>query len=347
MKRNYYFVRTPLQYLNALEAKNNALFKAKEHHLILLSDFHRTISQLEEIVEKHHWISVNYPWKAFSKSKNNPFFNAINVFKRKLRLDTILSKIKATDAVFWGNIHANWFFYLCKKTASTIYILDDGFVTINTLKKVDLKEIKATLLSSKVGKIERFILKINYEIDWDKLYFFTNFNTDSNVQKTIIHDYSFLSQQFKLTNLTKSIYFIGQPLIFQRMMKKEVYISLVESIFKYYKAKGLNCFYVPHRSTTIDYIPNHWQTKTFNKPIESILFDEEIEKPQLFASFYSSALYNIAMMDKNSLFKFDYWQFDKKDLLNVPIEKINEALRFVQSQARENVTIRHKSLVDA
>jgi len=347
MKSNYYFVRTPLQYLNALEAKNKEVFQAEEHHLIILSDFHRTISQLEEIVENNFWSSVNYPWKEFSKTKNNPILNALNVYKRKLRLDNILSKINMNDLIFWGNIHTNWFFYLCKKTRSNSYILDDGFVTIHTLKKIDLKEIKATLLSSKVGKIERFILKLNYEIDWNKIFFFTNFNTDSNTQKVILHDYSFLSQQFKIATLTNSIYFIGQPLVFQKMMKKDVYIALIEAIFKFYQSLGLSCFYIPHRSTTFDYIPNHWQTKSFNKPLESILFDEKIEKPQVFASFYSSALYNIAMMDKNSIFKIDYWQFDKEDLLNFPIDKIQEALDFVQSQAKNNVTIRHKSVLDA
>ena len=46
MKENYYFVRTPLQYLNAVEARNNDEFKSGEHHLIVLSDFHRTLSQI-------------------------------------------------------------------------------------------------------------------------------------------------------------------------------------------------------------------------------------------------------------------------------------------------------------
>jgi len=346
MKSNFYFVRTPLQYLNALEARNTDNFQSDEHHLIVLSDFHRTLSQIESILEYDFWKSVQFPWKEFSKSKNNPLFNALNVFNRKLKLDKILYSIKHDDLIFWGNIHTNWFFYLFRKTKSAIYILDDGFVTINTIKKTDLDSIKTTLLSSKIGKIERFILKLNFDLKWDRITFYTNFNLKESEKKNYLHDYSYLSKQFKEGNKTRSIFFIGQPLIFQKMMKKEVYISLIDSIFSFYQSRNFTCYYISHRSTTLDYIPSHWLTKSFNKPIECILFDEQIEKPEIFVSFYSSALYNMAMMDKNSVYKYDYWQFDESDLLNFPFEAIQEVFGFIQSQPKTKITIRHKSAVN-
>ena len=347
MNSNYYFVRTPLQYLNAVEASHTDKFKTGEHHLIVLSDFHRTLSQIESIIETDLWTSIQFPWKEFSAKKNNPIFNAINIIKRKRKIDKIISLIKTVDLIFWGNLNSNWFFYLYQKTKSTIYLLDDGFVSLNTILNTDLKTIKSTLLSSKIGKIERFILKLNFSINWDRIVFFTNFNLKANTKNIKLHEYTFLSKQFKINSLDNIIYFIGQPLIFQKMMKKEVYVALVDTIIRHYQSRNFECFYIPHRSTTLDYIPKHWSTKSFNKPLECILFDESIEKPMIFASFYSSALYNIAMMDKNSVFRYDYWQFDESDLTNFPYKTISDVYKFVQSQKKDNVNILHKSVINA
>lgn len=347
MKENYYFVRTPLQYLNAVEARNNDKFKSGRHNLIVLSDFHRTLSQIESIIETEFWSSIIFPWKVFSAKKNNPIFNAINIIKRKRKIDKIILDIKPIDLIFWGNLNSNWFFYLYQKTKSNIYILDDGFVSINTILNKDLKAIKSTLLSSKIGKIERFILKLSFSINWGRIFFFTNFDLKTSEKNIESHNYEFLSKQLKLSTLKNTVYFIGQPLIFQKMMKNEVYVTLVDSIIRHYQSKDLNCFYIPHRSTTLDYIPNHWSTKSFNKPLECILFDESIEKPMIFVSFYSSALYNIAMMDKNSVFKYDYWQFDEIDLINFPFKTISDVYKFIRSQNKDNVNILHKSVANA
>lgn len=347
MKNIFYFVRTPLQYLNAVEARNTDKFIAAEHHLIVLSDFHRTLSQIESIIQNELWTSIDFPWKQFSAKKNNPFFNALNVFKRKRKLDKIISSIQANDFIFWGNLNSNWFFYIYENTKSPIYILDDGFVSINTILNIDIKLLKSTLVGNKLGKIERVILKLKYSINWDRILFFTNFDLPQSNRKIELHSYEYLSKQFKNNTLNNSVFFIGQPLIFQKMMKKEVYVQLVNSILKYYETKNFSVFYIPHRSTTMDYIPNHWSIKSFNKPLECILFDEKIEKPIIFASFYSSALYNIAMMDKNSIFEYNYWQFDESDLTNFPYKIISDVYDFVQSQNKSNIRFLHKSVANA
>lgn len=347
MNTNFYFVRTPLQYLNAIEARHNSKFESAEHHLIVLSDFHRTLSQIESIIETELWTSVQFPWKEFSAKKNNPIFNAINIIKRKRKIDKIISLINPTDLIFWGNLNSNWFFYLYQKTKALIYLLDDGFVSINTILKTNLTAIKTTLLSSKIGKIERLILKLNFSINWNRIVFFTNFDLEASTKKIELHDYAFLSKQFKVNSQKNIVYFIGQPLIFQKMMNKEVYVAIVDSIIRFYYSKNLTCFYIPHRSTTLDYIPAHWLTKSFNKPLECILFDEQIEKPLIFASFYSSALFNIAMMDKNSVFKYDYWLLEERDVTNFPFKTISDVYEFVQSQKKANVNILPKLVINA
>jgi len=347
MKSNFYFVRTPIQYLNAVEARHSDKFKSDQHHLIILSDFHRTISQIESIIQTDLWTTIQFPWKEFVSKKNFPLFNAIYILKRKIKIDRIIATINNEDLIFWGNINSNWFFYLYNTTKSTFYILDDGLVSIGTIMNTDFNLIKTTLLSSKLGKIERLILKLNYGVKWERIHFFTNFDLKTSLKKIELHQYDYLSKQFKISKLSKSVFFVGQPLIFQKMMKKEIYVGLVNSIINYYNNKNYECYYVPHRSTTLDYIPKNWLTKSFNKPLEYILFEEQIEKPLIFASFYSSALYNIAMMDNNLIFKYDYWQFDERDLINFSMKKIVEAYDFVKSQSNENVSFHNTSDINA
>jgi hypothetical protein len=53
------------------------------------------------------------------------------------------------------------------------------------------------------------------------------------------------------------------------------------------------------------------------------------------------------MMDKNFVFKYDYWQFDESDIMNFPFKTISDVYEFVQSQKKDNVNILHKSVVNA
>ncbi len=336
MNANFYFVRTPLQYLNAVEARQTKKFSQSAQHLIILSDFHRTISQIEAIIHPNLWTSISYPWKEFVSKKNLPIFNLFYIFNRKLKIDKILLTIENKDFIFWGNINSNWFFYLFYKKKSNFYILDDGFASIDFIHNSDVQAIKSSLLSSKLGKIERIVLRLNYKINWERIHFFTNFDLQQSSKNLELHSYDYLSKQFKIGTLSKIVYFVGQPLVFQKMMSKENYIKLINSIFNYYNSQNYTCYYLPHRSTTLDYIPKNWLTKSFNKPLECILFDEQIEKPIIFASFYSSALYNIAIMDKNLIFKYDYWQFDESYLINFPIKKILNVYDFVKNLSNKN-----------
>jgi hypothetical protein len=257
------------------------------------SDIQAAISSLTPIVSSFtQYYSINnvsIPYEANSITYDGQKYNKFDIKDNinctsqfTISFDFYVDPIKAYGYSI-ANSNREFGILNDKKITPFVVLYQDNIIYIyNT----DFNLIKTTLLSSKLGKIERLILKLNYRVKWERIHFFTNFDLKTSLKKIELHQYDYLSKQFKISKLSKSVFFVGQPLIFQKMMKKEIYVGLVNSIFNYYNNKNYECYYVPHRSTTLDYSPKNWLTKSFNKPLEYILFEEQIEKPLIFASFY-------------------------------------------------------------
>jgi hypothetical protein len=337
----YYFVRTPLQYINALEANLENRFESKEHHLILLSDYHKTIHQLKSIIKKQYWTSIEFIWEPFAANKNNSFMNALSIWGRKRTLDSILRQIKESDKIFWGNINSTWFFYVHHNLKNHLHLLDDGFATINHLKPFEIKPLKVNLLSSKSGKIEKLLLQPKFEINWNKITFYTNLNFMKSEKKVIEHSYLHLSKMVDNLEIRNEVYFIGQPLIFQKMMTKEYYVNRINEISDFYKSQGLTFKYLPHRSTTLDYIPKTWEIIQFDFPLEFILMQENFA-PKVFATFYSSALYNLEILGQNLDIQCEYWRVEAHEISNYPYENIAYLYDLLSENPKPNRKLRLK-----
>jgi hypothetical protein len=318
---SYYFVRTPLQYLNALEAKLENRFQQDNHFLILLSDYDKTLAQLAVIIRPDLWTEISFIWEEFSAHKKNKLLNAFALFKRKTLLDNELKKIKPSDVVFWSNINSNWFFYTYKKLPNKLYLLDDGFATLPHLMPFDMEDLKKSIMSSKSAKIERIILRPNFQLNWNKLVFYTNLSFYSSEKNTIYHHFENLSKMITKRELTKEVYFIGQPLIYRKMMTKDNYVSRVTTIFEYYKNQDLKPIYIPHRSTPLNYIPKSWEVRELEYPLEFLLIVNKC-LPCRFATFYSAGLYNLELLSNKQDTHFDYWQVEKDEIMNYPFENI-------------------------
>ena len=66
MMNSYFFVRTPIQYYNALEARENNTQAAKST-LVVLSDFKATLIQFEGLIDDQIWNKVITPWCKYQK----------------------------------------------------------------------------------------------------------------------------------------------------------------------------------------------------------------------------------------------------------------------------------------
>ncbi len=270
--RAYFFVITPLNYLYALQASKDERFKFEEKHLIILSNYHRSLSQFKEIVDDSDWNSIQYPWKNWNNFKKNKIqLLAIELFKFYM-FWTIYRKIKKSNAIaFWGNYNHNYFQMIVRKFDS-IYLIDDGFATVNSLIGIEKKA--RTLEKTK------------------KISLYTIFNLTSKSIEIVMHDFNKIRISDYNPSYPKRLYFIGQPLVYSNVVSNEYYTNYIDTVFASYDKKGFECFYLPHRSTTKDYIPKYWKTLEFDFPIE-LIGKFNTSSPAIFATFYSTAVYNV------------------------------------------------------
>lgn len=340
MNRSYFFVRTPIQYYNAIEAKES-LPKNSQCFLIILSDYPKTLNQFKELVDHEMWLNVLMPWKKYGDLTKSNFLNRILNITRRFSLNAIFRSIEDSDTIFWGNYNSIWLRYFLEKKKNNVTILDDGFAALSISKYIHKNKLLFNKSTGFSGLTERLFVTTSRNIELSRLTFFTSFKNISNAmtRQSIVTDYPYLKTLGapKSKDETDDVYFIGQPLILLSILEKETYINHVNQIFKYYSEKGLKCYYIPHRSTLHDYFPDNWKIINFNFPLEKLLFTSNHVLPKIFASFYSSALYFMNKFSVNDNVSFEFWE--SQELHKHP--NILEVFKYIKSEKLKNTVI-HK-----
>lgn len=316
---NYYFITTPIHYLHAVEARKDTRFLAESHQLIILTDYHKSIVQIENIIDNNLWSSVEKPFIHFDRNKLSFYEKLKMIYFRKSYFKSFSRALHANDRLFWGNINSSWFAFISNLVnCQEIISLDDGLNTLGIIEAIDSKKIKFNY-TGKLGIVERIILK-NSNIDTRKLIFYTVYSNLKSNQTIFLHEFDHLVENLKKSKFEKSVYFIAQPLVFQNIISNEKYIELIEFLKKQYENQGFKFYYLPHRSTTLDYLSKNWNTMEFNYPVELLAVNEDV-LPTKFVCFYSSAIVNLAVILRNRAHLFELWnisQFlDEKDSLRI------------------------------
>lgn len=338
MKKGIFFIRTPIQYYNAIEAKAHFSSDFDQSNLIILSDYQPTLKQIERIVDVKDWDVVLYPWKSISKWTVYSLINRfLNVY-RKRKLKKICNELTSDDRIFWGNYNSIWLRYFHSLIENRIVIIDDGFATLNIPE--NLRENQLVFPSKKTFSFfsEKMFLSQHTSIDLNRLTFFTSFQgIHPEVDQRIIPcNYHFIKSILKEINSnSKLVYFIGQPLIFLSILEKDSYVSSVNKIFEYYRHKGLDCIYIPHRSSIHNYFPKEWSVKHLEFPIERLLFEPNTEVPHIFCTFYSSGIYYLDQFYSGNAIKFDYWV--SNELLRIP--NIKNCYSYLEENMTNNTTL--------
>lgn len=339
MSYNYFFIRTPIQYYNALEAIQ--YFNSHNgNRLIVISDYPPSIEQIEKLIDRKIWSDIYMPWRSQSKYTKYKVVNKLFNITRPLLLGRIVRKIKTKDKIFWGNYNSIWLRYFLTKKRNKVTVLDDGFATLSipeTLKNDTLFFKTSKGIS---GVTERIFVSKSASIPLKRLEFFTSFKNIAKAvtERSISCEYNYLKTLSKtIQPLKKEVYFIGQPLILLSLMSKESYIKQVDLVFNYYKNKGLKCYYIPHRSALHDYFPKNWDIVYFNFPLENLVLQENHELPEIFASFYSSALYYVNKFSSIDGLKFEFWKSKDFD----GFSNVVRCFEYIKKENLNNTTI-HK-----
>ncbi len=292
--KNLFIAASPLQLLNAIEAKET--FKTKNNTLLLMynsMENKKDVEQKKELLINKEWDTIIEYDQGVIK-KNMRFIKQINLIKslKKINYDYIFSGEDGTfNKIIFANLNCN-----------NIYLMDDGTATIFTYERIK-KGISKVSFSKKIRLLRYLLSGLKYRIKKD-INFFTIFNLkELPYIKIVKHDFQYLKSK-KLKHLKKSnnVYIIGQDLAETGFMKEDVYIKYLTKIVKYYKDSTI--IYIPHRIEKITeaydtLINNKFQIHYFDGPIESSLIHKQIY-PKTVISFFSTALFNLDKIFPNS-----------------------------------------------
>lgn len=296
MSRAVFFVQSPLQLLNAIEAKHH--FKLSKNILIIrYNSSELNNSQINQM------LSYN---DTFGKIIKISVCNKIDYLKIFIILKEFL--LYRNEKIFVGDIRSILSYMPLKFIANKkLFLLDDGLPTLNIYKK-------------------------NKTIN---IYTFLNINNNSEKRIIVKNDFSYIRTLKNIENKNievDKVYFIGAPLVEKGVLSLNIFIARMEAILDFYKKRNIKVVYLPHRAEDL----NKLDVLEFDSiikntiPIE-VMFIESDSLPANIASFYSAALYTLHTLFKNEI-NITSFYIDKKDLRAKSVKVIGECYEYYSNQ---------------
>lgn len=307
--RSVFIVETPLQLLNAIEAKHS-LDLGECFLILILSDpfpeqVFRPLLNLADwknvdcIWLSHRFDPINLQWLGKPLSHRlNEYVKESKQLVKRLKFDKLSSNCAEIDNLVLGNLLQGYMQHLANLIkARRVYLLDDGTDTlrVNASRKriePDPTFVPGSLLRRAKNCIRRVLL------DWDvreirSVTFFTSYDLDLSPKDSYIrNNYTFWRERLKTSATKDVVYFLGQPLVEDGYLAQENYLAALTKIVKHYA--GQNILYLTHRreaEANVEAIRGMgFRVGRFDLPIEVQMLNEEM--PSELSSFFSSALDN-------------------------------------------------------
>jgi hypothetical protein len=328
--RAVFLVKSPLQFLNALEARHAFGLAADECLLVLMAD-RKSRNQLSALVENDNsgWFGVQWlaqaplrmaPGQKGEAPRPLPFWrnDIFNIFK----LRSLARASGALGYVFVGDAGnpAMRHFASCARTAEVV-LLDDGVATIKYARwRFSGTWGEGIRRSKKINQfLKRALLGLRDSLP-AHLTFFSVYNFEVlDSDRHVSNQFSYLREKSAALALNDDVFFLGGPLVEAGILQEEEYFWHLQRACEY--LSGASVRYVAHRRENPERIKRI--EKTFGW--QSVLFDYPIEyqlacvgpRPSLLASFISSALENCQTVFGDDLpivsFRFNPEHFSAQD----------------------------------
>ena len=289
----YLIVETPLQLLNAIEAKN--YFKLGNNHLLVLfgttgydPDLFKLLIRECDWDEVHYIIFYNNTMKFESKLLGQRISEKVRgwgydhqqYLNRKM-LNGIARSFSKCKNIFLGNYLKGYVKYMRHFANAleheNLYLLDDGTdaLIINSerknrnLRENHPKEAGSYLFRLKT-KLSKRLIEWNDE-DAERVIFFTVYDMDvGNNDQLIRNEYKFLRGNMARVMPSDEVFFLGQPLVDDRCMKDDIYFDYLRKIKRYFTDEKF--VYIPHPRESFKIVSEikeslGFDVKKFNVPI--------------------------------------------------------------------------------
>jgi hypothetical protein len=307
---NVFFIETPLQLVNAIEAKH-ALELTDNHVVILLSDIY-PVGLFRPLLGDEQWDSAQYvdsrvPARhALHRLRDHPsqrirsYYETTELRDLRKRLDALAGSLGVADALVLGNYCLDHMRHFANALShEKLILIDDGTTTLDI---ADDRRRYAAGRSPRVRRSRTDAL-VNFLIGWrlghrDRATFFTVYDMDVGSADTLVrHSYDYLRGRASEFECNGEVLFLGQTIYYEGI-SEDAYLDELRRVGAHFAGDTL--VYAPHKGEKPDRVERirqelGWEIRRYDAPIEYQLAMRG-PLPRILASFYSSALENCRLI---------------------------------------------------
>ena len=317
--KNLFIVRSPLQLINAIEAKEH--FQTKHNVLLIIYTKGKpNNAQIDNLLSLSTWDKIIKITPPHASSNIMTYVKLIKKLKKEP-----YEYIVSGD---YGTIQRMIIVNLMKHH---VYLVDDGVLSIalhngilNPNKPVN-RPFKQMLRSLRY-KFFGLRTSLTDTINW-----FTCYELIAHGhEKIIANDYHYLQKSFLDTlEEDNTIYLLGQNYIATKILDQKTYLGYIQQIIAHYE--GQHIVYIPHRSEIIfdelkALFNDNFTLEPSTGPVET-RFLLQGKYPKNISSFNTSALFTLAkIFPECSISSF---MLNEKDIQNKKVETL-QAFEFLK-----------------
>jgi len=319
--KNVFIVKSPLQLLNAMEARCHFELELNSSVLVIMGDKKSFPQMLSLMKENNDWGMVfildNIP--VFVRSKflghhENSSSIKTSLFKFQkssffsvFKLNKLAYFLKEADYLFVGDNHNPLMRHFINKLKhKKTVLLDDGVgaVYMASIRKERHHTTPNIKLKKKIKLLAKRIFQGLNDMQADNLSFFSAYHLDLSEQDELIYnDYRCLNNNRKSLERTNDVYFLGTPFSEVGIMSEGDYLRQLNMVREKYVNQVF--VYISHRRENSDKLK---KIKN-DMGVEVVAFDYPIEYqlamigpvPKVLTSFVTSALENLRIIMRDDL----------------------------------------------
>lgn len=318
--QNIFFVKSPLQLLNAREAYHFFGLDNDSCVLILMGDRKSYLQMAHLMQTMGEWRNIILldrvglfflsPWT------NNVSIDRIHNRKKRLsqssffrvwRLNRLARSVNGVENVFIGdNNNAFMRHFVNTLRHERTVLLDDGTATLGIARQrmQGIQKRQASKVPKKIKLAARRMFQGMKDQQPKQVTFFTSYTIETRPPDEIVqNDYTYIRESSGQLTSTDSIYFIGSPLSEVGFISEQAYLDQLSRVKADFE--GAHFVYVAHRRESQKKLYKIGSTLG----MEVSLFDYPIEyqvavvgpRPKCVVSFFTSALDSLHHIMGNQL----------------------------------------------
>jgi len=307
--KNVFLVKTPLQMLNAIEAKYSFGLETEDCIMILMADrkSQPQLTALSNSVDEWGEVlilnDVSFLSRTLGSSQDRTLCDKMLNFKlfnksffNVRRLNKITKYLGEVKYIFIGHERYIYMRHFANvMNHQEVVLLDDGAATLLIAK--DRKEAVdpefGIGLKKKIKLYGKRYLQGVKGKSLDRYCFFTIYDIFTKSSDRVVkNEFKHLRDNLGSVPVTNEVYFLGAPISEVGIISQDSYFQHMEKIKKYFGDEVVK--YIAHRRES----PEKLEKIRNNLNFEVILYDYPIEyqlayaglRPKIMASFFSSAL---------------------------------------------------------